>query len=183
MGVVSKPLNLHSIIHDYNIKNFVETGTGLGVSLNFMLKLFPQLDMYSIELLEDLFNKARKRFPTVHLYNGDTRDILPKIINNITGNTLFWLDAHSPEKYTTMGKEQRMPLEIELSYIKNYPYKSVIIIDDLRMYEDGPYKKGNWKDRAVYGENSIQFIYDNFPNHDVRKWYEDEGYITLTPNE
>ena len=61
-------------------------------------------------------------------------------------------------------------------------FKDFFIIDDLRIYEDGYYEGGNWKDRVDYGGSGIQFIYDAFENsHDIKKLNNGEGYVVLQP--
>ena len=58
MGQINQAVKLDKVIKKFNIKNFIETGTGLGESLEYLLKLdeSKDLDIHSIELMEQLYN-------------------------------------------------------------------------------------------------------------------------------
>jgi hypothetical protein len=76
-----------------------------------------------------------------------------------------------------------LPLESEIELLSQMRQgcKDLIFIDDLRIYEDGPFTNGNW-DRKTLGGDGIDFIFNNFSNtHDIARSYQDEGYIVLTP--
>ena len=83
------------------------------------------------------------------------------------------------------AEEVRLPLVKELQTISESrkKFKDVIIVDDLRIYEDGPYKNGNVPEDALPKMNrNISFVYNYFErSHIVLKCYLDEGYILLLP--
>ena len=75
---------------------FVETGTYKGDSVQEALDVgFKKV--YTIELDDGRYEKCVKRFannPNVHLYHGDTLEILPKVLELVDERATFWLDAH-----------------------------------------------------------------------------------------
>lgn len=192
MGTISYH-NIGELLTNYDLKNYVETGTGVGECMSHALKFnFSQL--HSIEIFEDLYNQAVEKFQPftnckIHL--GNSFSVLPNILPTLEGSTLFFLDAHFPGSdfgFNSYDAEKdyhtRLPLEKELEVIKNNKdvSKDVFIIDDLRIYEDGPFKTGNWVDRKTLGGEGIDFIYKNFEStHTITKDYGDQGYIILTP--
>jgi hypothetical protein len=188
--------DLDYYISNYNIKHFVETGTGEGDTLAALITY--QLESYnSVEIHDVIYNRCVERFKEnshrVHLYNDNSIEGLKKMIQNISKdeNILFWLDAHFPGADSNLsgyGTEKRddirIPLEHEIKLIEEMRSgcRDLIFIDDLRIYEDGPFSNGNWAERNVLGGNGIDFIYDSFSeSHRINKVYNDEGYIILTP--
>jgi hypothetical protein len=108
------------------------------------------------------------------------------------GNCLFWLDAHFPgadagmARYdAAMDEDIRLPLEKELTIIhecrKNC--NDLLIIDDMRVYEDGPYENGNSPvDTLPRNDRNLDFINRLFGRtHISMKTYRNEGYILLFP--
>jgi len=192
-----------SFKEEYNLNVFVETGTGNGHSLKHVLDLSKDNKFrkyYSIEIFKPLYEECLDKFSEyknhdIQLINDNSYNGLQKIFTETysNDNILFWLDAHFPGadfKFTsydsTKDKSLRIPLEDEIKLIKkNRPNNNdVFIIDDLRIYEDGEYEMGNWKDRHLYGGDGIQFIYDAFEEtHDITKLNNHQGYIVLTPKE
>ena len=192
MGTISYH-NIGELITKYNLKNYVETGTGIGECMSHALSHdFKQL--HSIEIFESLHNQAVNKFQSytnckIHL--GNSFSVLPNLLSNLKEPTLFFLDAHFPGSdfgFNSYDAEKdyhtRLPLEKELEVIKNNKDVSedVFIIDDLRIYEDGPFETGNWVDRKTLGGEGIDFIYKNFRDtHQIIKDYGHQGYIILTP--
>lgn len=181
-----------SYIKQYGLKNYIETGTGIGECLSFAME-FPFEQIHSIEIYEQIYNDAKEKFSSENLtlHNGNSYEKLPEILKSVKGGTLFFLDAHFPGvdfHFESFGsetdKDKSLPLEQELITIKaNFDTsESVFVIDDLRIYEDGPYTGGNWSDRHKYGGDGIEFIYNLFGNtHEITKDFNDQGYIVITP--
>jgi hypothetical protein len=112
----------------------VETGTYRGDTVQAMLKYFDEL--HSIELDEDLFKAAQRRFEDeerVHLYLGDSGQILSEVIALATKPCLFWLDGHWSGAATARG-EQVTPVLDELEAILFGTKKGTILIDDARSF-------------------------------------------------
>lgn len=60
----------------------------------------------SIELGVDLFVKAKKGFKNdknVVIIQGDSREMLPKILKDINKPAIFWLDGHYSAGITAKG--------------------------------------------------------------------------------
>jgi hypothetical protein len=119
----------------YGVRVFVETGTYLGDMTAAMLPYFAQL--HSIELGADLYAGACRRFagsPQVHLYQGDSAEVLPRIVNELNEPALFWLDAHFSGGITARGTEDT-PIARELAIIFGQRIPDhVILIDDARHF-------------------------------------------------
>lgn len=192
MGAIYKH-DINKIKDTFNCSYYIETGTGEGICLSHALTHdFKQF--FSIEIYDQIYELAKKKFKSYdncEIIKGNSFDILPNILKLCDGNILFFLDAHFPgadfnyESYDgEKNKDKRLPLEKELDVInENYDInKCVFIVDDLRIYEDGPYEGGNWGDRTKIGGNGIQFVYDMFEKtHTIEKDFRDQGYLIIKP--
>jgi hypothetical protein len=199
MGTI-KRFDIMNLIKKYDLKNYVETGTGMGECLEFAMR-HPFKRFYSIEIYEEIHNKVQEKFKNISkMYNrecnillGNSFEMLPEILSKIEnkGNTLFFLDAHFPGAdfgHQLHGDEKNLdqiiPLNMEMrTIIKNRDIsKDVFIADDLRIYEDGPFASGNWPDRELYGGDGIGFIENLFMGtHTINRDYRDQGYVVLSP--
>ena len=107
---------------------------------------------------------------------------------------LFFLDAHFPGEVSREFKgykhdeprELKLPLANELRTIKHLRPNSedVIIVDDLRIYEDGPFEHGNmpeWAQTLGELDRNLDFICNTFPDRRIVKDYHDEGYLMILP--
>jgi hypothetical protein len=188
----SPPFSVESLIEKYNLKNFIETGTGIGDSVNYAIGKFENI--VSIEIHPEIAKQASERFQSntnVNIIEGHSTDVLNEKIPDLDGNSLFWLDAHFPGadfKYAKYEDEKdpakRIPLEGELTAIcnKKNVSKDVFIIDDLRVYEDGPYQGGNWDLRESLGGSDIRFVEDLLKStHYIIKDYRFGGFLIILP--
>ena len=121
------------------------------------------------------------------------RRVLPKVAR--TDRILFFFDAHFPgegDKQAFKGylaaepAELKLPLEEELKLIRELrgDCADVIVIDDLRIYENGPFESGNmpdWAETLDPEEKSIDFVLDLFPGRRLIRDYRDEGYLLILP--
>lgn len=124
----------------FQVRGIIETGTFLGSTTGFFAAL-PALQVHSIEIQPDYLDRARKRLavaaaPHLHLHLGDSRTILPVILQSLAGSgfLLFYLDAHWNDEY--------VPLFTELEIIaKHVPNECLIVIDDMQVPDrpDIPY--------------------------------------------
>ena len=89
----------HQVVIEY-IKKFspavfIETGTYRGKMVYAVMPYINQI--YSIELDRIHYQMARRRFAgyqNIHIIQGQSDKILPKILEKIDKPCLFWLDAH-----------------------------------------------------------------------------------------
>jgi hypothetical protein len=120
-----------SYLKRFSIDNFIETGTYLGDTLNYIAKR--GIQCISIELSQELYQEACKRFKpykNVTLVQGDSGQRLPEWIKEINKPTLFWLDGHYSSGITASA-ETHTPISTELKAIFSHPIKEhVILIDD-----------------------------------------------------
>jgi hypothetical protein len=140
---------LKSIINNTPIKDepfniFVETGTNAGFTVDNMKSHFKEV--HTIELSEPYYDSAVNKFKSdenVKLYLGDSAKVLPDLVKELDGNTVFFLDGHWSGGDTAQG-DKDCPLVEELVAIKEFKHKSIVVIDDYRMFGT----KGNedWSD-------------------------------------
>jgi len=119
----------------FNPKIFIETGTYHGNMVNAMKDRFEKI--YSIELGDELYEAAKKRFANnkhIEIIHGDSGKELSRLLGRISEPALFWLDAHYSGGITARGSIDT-PIERELQVIMQHPIKEhVILIDDARHF-------------------------------------------------
>ena len=197
MGHV-QAFDIQELINSFDIQGYIETGTGIGDSLSHALK-FPFKKIYSIEYDTELFNKAISSFidPRLEIINDLSKNALPKILSEIDNDDifLFFLDAHfpgadfgkAPDRYQKSLKkygEAALPLEDELKIIHEMRplHKDILIIDDVWIYEKGPFEGGNWKERDKLSIGDMGFVAGIFKDlYNITKIYKQQGYLLLTP--
>lgn len=112
----------------------VETGTYLGEMVEAQRENFKKI--YSIELSERLFTKAKKRFKAfshITILQGDSGIVLNKLVPSIDQPAIFWLDGHYSGGITALG-EKECPVPEELNAILESKFDHVILIDDARLF-------------------------------------------------
>lgn len=188
--------NVLELTRLFNLRHYVETGTGEGLSLSHALTHnFETLS--SIEFDKIICDNAINKFNDSRLtiYQGFSRIVLPEILPKFKDdNILFFLDAHFPGSDFKTGlnyiesvkfyKNDALPLKDELEVIlKARPgSKDVFIIDDLRIYEENNYEVGNWEERKKIGIENASFIYDLFQKtHSINIILNQQGYLLITP--
>ena len=111
----------------------VETGTYKGDMILAQKDFFKKI--YSIELSPALFEKAKKRFrnyPSVTLLQGNSGDVIAKVLAELSEPAVFWLDGHYSGGITAKI-EKYSPINEELqTLISNNRLQHVILIDDAR---------------------------------------------------
>ena len=157
MGKLSY-FDLQKFITKYKSDFLIETGTFKGHSINYALK-FKFKKIFSVELLTKFYDLCVIEFKNnknVYLINDTSINGLKRTLKeNKIGRTIFWLDAHLPNHLDetissdyVLNKNLLIPLEDELkTIVENKDINmDVFIIDDLRIYERGQFKKGEWLD-------------------------------------
>jgi hypothetical protein len=95
-------------------------------------------EIHSIELAPLLYQKASARFKNfshVHLYCGDSAQLLPQLLPTLTGRILFWLDGHYSGGRTVKG-DKNTPIIEELHAIKQSGITdAIILVDDIRCFQ------------------------------------------------
>jgi len=113
----------------YNLPVLIETGTNHAHMIYVQKDLFREI--YSIELDEWRAESARRKFagrPGIHILQGDSGDVLPKLLQSIKEPCLFWLDGHYWDIST--------PVKKEIDALFKHPIQNhVILIDDARWFD------------------------------------------------
>jgi hypothetical protein len=185
--------NVPGLQQSMGLATFVETGTAKGDSLAHAAEAkFERL--YSIEISPLLHEGAQKRFaadPRIQVVCADSVTGLSQVLPALGDKpALFWLDAHFPgapiANYDAESDPTlRWPLENELEVLRRArpTHKDVILIDDLKIYIDGPF--GNGVAHPIIRSQrarGLDFIVDAFKDtHNYSVMWEDEGYMMLNP--
>ncbi len=200
MGHINQVITeMEKWIKSFNLKNYVETGTGEGDCLEYALN-YSFENFYSIEIYDQIYKKAVKKFDALSkekgknckIYHGNSFKILPEIIKDLKGNTLFFLDAHFPGAdfhYTYYNSEPdyntRLPCEKEVEVITSLKdvTNDIIITDDLRLYESGPFTDGpNTLAHEISPTSGSKFLFDAFgKTHSLTRDFQSQGYMIITP--
>lgn len=161
------PAFLSALKEMFELDIFVETGTFMGDTSAAAAQIFREV--HTIELSEELFKRAEKRFAqqqNIHLYKGDSPDILPAILPRLTGKVLFWLDGHYSECNTAKGEKNTPILEELKSISKSGKTDIIVLIDDLRCFQQESAKTPHSLSGYPTVSQLLHFIQDLFPGSD-----------------
>lgn len=118
------------------LEMFIETGTFLGDSLESAGRYFECC--YSVELSEEYYLAASSRFAAdqhIHIFGEDSAKFLERNRSLYENKSvLFWLDAHWCAADAPPGSVSQCPLLGELTAIAGLNSRSVIVIDDARLF-------------------------------------------------
>lgn len=143
MGAVNFSLDVH-LVERINemlpLSVFFETGTFKGDTVNAMLPYFDRL--ITVELSEPLWKEATNRFAgerKVESCLGNSADVIAKFSRELKdASVLYWLDAHWCVADDTSGEQSQCPLLEEIRAIGELNDKSVVLIDDARLFLAAP---------------------------------------------
>lgn len=117
---------------------FVETGTHFGRTTRWAAAHFEAV--HTIERSDALFHRYSgelSKIKGVIPYQGDSRLILPQIVDQIHGRrAVYWLDGHWSGGETA-GEQDECPLLAELACLP-VDGKDIILIDDARLFLCAP---------------------------------------------
>ena len=130
---------LYSLITTPKTRQFIETGTYHGDGIQRVLDHYEKI--HSIELSQKYAVEAAKRFlhdSKVTVYHGNSKEVLPVLLETIPEPVTIFLDGHYSGGETAIGDENinsvsNAPLLGELEILLARPYDDIIIIDDCRM--------------------------------------------------
>ncbi len=130
-----KAKSIKDYARQYSIDILIETGTYTGNMVSSMNGIFSQI--FSIELDDNLCQMAEERFAKyshIHIIQGNSSEVLPKLLSSIDQPCLFWLDAHYSGGMTAKS-DLDTPIISELKHIFSHPTKGhLILIDDAREF-------------------------------------------------
>lgn len=116
---------------------WVETGTFMGATTEVLMRHAAQV--VSIEPEPTLHARAKARFadqPHVHLVNGLSEVVFPKLLPLLGGAVNFWLDGHFSAGETHQGPVDT-PIRQELAEIAAHRARwpqLCVCVDDLRLF-------------------------------------------------
>lgn len=131
---IVKEMTVEEFRNKFQTEILVETGTYLGDMVEVQRNNFQKI--YSIELSEKLFQRAKKRFnafPHIKILQGDSGIVLNELVHELDKPALFWLDGHYSEGITAKGTKE-CPVVEELNAIFKSQFPHVILIDDARLF-------------------------------------------------
>ncbi len=129
----------------HNSGVFVETGTALGVTAEYMADKFDKV--YTIEYDPELYWSAFGRLdgkPNVSLIHGDSAEYLRKLDYLIPIRSTIFLDAHSVDNPDSpVAPSGFTPVVEELDAVLNIK-QHVVIVDDARLFDGSHYPTMDW---------------------------------------
>jgi predicted O-methyltransferase YrrM len=152
----------HAINRQARFENYVETGTYLGMTTDFLARMARDhaADVYSCEIDDRFFAIASRMVGSrtnVHLHHGNSVDFLRSLSPMLLPASNFvYLDAHWYDY---------LPLRDELSIIKECP-NSVVMIDDFKVPADERFGWDRYDDEqeiclqhidGSFGDNHVYF--------------------------
>ena len=176
---------LYDLIATLKTRQYIETGTYLGDGIQRVLDQYEHI--HSIELAEKYALQTAKKFLShahVTVYHGNSKEVLPILLETIAEPVTIFLDGHFSGGETAIGDElvdgvSSAPLLTEIEIIMSRPYDDIVIIDDTRMFGlrtwmNPGVKEGKWPeyeyDWTAINEGSIRTRlkpgYDIFKNQD-----------------
>lgn len=118
----------------FGLDTLIETGTYQGFMVEVQKNYFKKI--FSIELGEELFLKAKEKFkndPHVTILHGDSGKVLPEVLKKIGEPCLLWLDGHYSDGITAKGI-LNTPIIEELKSALTQKADHVILIDDASLF-------------------------------------------------
>jgi len=129
---IIKQQTISAYRQQYGYEILIETGTYLGHMIDRQRTNFSAL--YSIELSPDFwaYNVRKfKKYRHIQILQGDSGDILPTLIKDLSKSAVFWLDAHY--SFGTAKGKLECPIYAELNAVFDCSVKQhVVLIDDAR---------------------------------------------------
>ena len=154
----------------YEIESFVETGTYKGITTSWASENFK--NVYTIDISQEYIEIAKKNLTqhnNILFLHGDTRNELCKVIDKLSTNALFWLDAHKGGGY--FGNGDDCPIIDEILAIHRCEKKHCILIDDARAFmfpPQPPFDHKKWPDiTTVLKALDLKETRYNFISEDV----------------
>jgi hypothetical protein len=125
----------------FGIGVLIETGTFEGQMIESVKRDFSRI--CTIELDPDLSSRASEHFRDeghITAFQGDSGQVLPRLLATLNEPALFWLDAHYSGGATARG-DVETPIMTELAAIAAHAShrEHVILIDDAREFKGGAY--------------------------------------------
>jgi hypothetical protein len=119
---------INKILSVFKVKLFIETGTYLGNTTEFIASNYPDMKILTIEINDKYYNISSNKlskYSNINCINGDSSKMLNDIDIDHSLIKLYYLDAHW---------YNHNPIRDELkSIFKNSKDNEIIIIDDFKV--------------------------------------------------
>jgi len=173
-GVDTGGLPMHLVrplLGKYKIPFFVETGTASGDSIRAIYQRF--LKVWTVELIEG--RQEESAHDNIKWMVGDSVQLLPQIIEELKNQpaynsedcyTLFYLDAHYSDDVPNDSGYPECPLLKEIECVAENGYRSIIIIDDARLFLGQPPHPHNPEEWPSVLE-VFMLLKEKFPYHHI----------------
>jgi hypothetical protein len=154
---------VRQIATENKIDNFVETGTYMGNTCFWAAAYFK--NVYTIEIDPEISKNTANRLKdmkNIKFLVGDSSNILPGLLKDISESTLFWLDGHYSGP-STGGIEYECPLMQEIEAISTFD-EPIILIDDARLFM-GPLPEPHNSNQWPLIDEIFHALMTKFPNN------------------
>ena len=193
--MLSKIFKLVSIIILFLYQNSLYSKTTADIDFNskYLSNYLSALLAYNSQNNDEAI-KYFDNNSNVIMHHGNSHEELPKVVDGLDEEpALFFFDAHFPDSYRdNMNREVinddpdhiKIPLEGELRILcdKRDVSKDIIVIDDIRIYKDGPYENGNFENKALHGGENLDFVEELLDEtHVIVESFLQEGYLICFP--
>lgn len=146
-------------------RNFIETGTFQGGSSFWAAAHFDQV--YTIEIDPAISRQTASKPDcpaNIEFLVGNSKDVLPQLVQRVTEPSVFWLDGHWCNK-SEVGKDMECPILDEIKALKTFG-DSVILIDDARAFL-GPLPPPHDQSQWPRIDTLFLLLKDQFPQNFV----------------
>lgn len=152
---------LYELIATPKTKQYIETGTYVGDGIHRVLGRYERI--HSIELAEKYALETAAKYihdQTVTVYHGNSKEVLPVLLDTIPEPVTIFLDGHYSGGETAIGDElvdgfSSAPLLAEIELVMSRPYDDIVIIDDTRMFG-----RRDWMNQGCTSGKWPQYQYD-----------------------
>lgn len=198
MGTL-RQFSLQPLMESFGCRTLFETGTSAGDGVAYA-SYFTFEEIWSVEIVEGLAQRARQRFAgdaRVRILHSSSEDALMRILPSLSPSRpiLFWLDAHFPGADDGLAGykdeadvDRRLPLQRELDIIAALrpQGRDVVLIDDLRIYEEGDYEQGplpDWAQTLPPDRRNLDFLAASrwAVTHELKRSLKHTGYLMMVP--
>jgi hypothetical protein len=157
----------------FRLRILVETGTYYGEMVAALKNRFDRIE--SVECDPRLAEMAARKFvgrSHIHIFEGESQELIPQILRSITADALFWLDAGYYTWDGLLRNKQR--LSMELHAILGTPLRHVVLIDDASTLKFRTPEAPEPQNLAELQEN----LKKAFPRHQVEILHD---IVRITP--
>ena len=160
------------------IDTFVETGTANGELTEIVAVEFDRVHAIELDPVHVAMTKQRLververvgKCEHVTVYTGDSREVLPRVIEQLPKAAFFFLDAHYCRLDPPIAKSE-FPLWVELELVKARGLADIVAVDDMHTFgkkrDELRYEPGKPEWEGVTGKSLLRFFGKRVVAHDA----------------